>query len=68
MKTYKLVKRITDENEIRIFAHTENWVVESELQIEDNYYIRRILNNDWLYYIHIKDDKIIKICVYREDI
>ena len=70
MKYYKLVERITNEEDIEdmvILLSIEYKEPESVLQIEDNYYILRIVKNGWLYYMHRKDDKIIKICIYREE-
>lgn len=67
MKIYALKNRMTDERDIEHFLRrTPGLFIESKLVIINDYYIERIIGGNMLYYIHKKENKIIKICIYEK--
>lgn len=67
MKYYTLENRITNEKDIDNFM-LDKWKlrIESKLIIDNDYCIERVVDGNLLYYVHIKEERTIKICVYEE--
>ena len=70
MKTYHLVEKVTEDNKER-FALTACALLaqagkkECKLIIDENYYIERYTKKKMLYYVHVKDGRLMKVCVYE---
>jgi len=67
MTTYYLIEKIEDK---RMDSCLEYIYKNSEpictLIIDENYFIKRYEINDFMYYVHIKNGSVSKICIYRE--
>lgn len=69
MLFYKLVEKIEDNriDEMVLFIYKEA-NLDCILFVDgENYYIRRCLYNDILYYVHVKNGSVVKVCIYQEE-
>lgn len=65
---YKLKHRIINASEISKFEFYEETKISNILKIENGYDIICLQSANYIYYKHIKNDMIIKICVYEKDL
>lgn len=75
MKTYHLVEKVakdyTGDEMTGAFALISYALLaqegkkECKLIIDENYYIERYTNKKRLYYVHVKDGHLMKVCVYE---
>lgn len=65
MKTYRLVEKIEDERKTFYARMAHAGKKDCELIIDDNYYIERFIHKEMLYYVHVKDGRLMKVCVYE---
>lgn len=66
MMTYELVNRITDNKMSDFHRLAQDGRLQSTLIIDNDYYIERWLKRPYLYYIHFKNNTLVKVCVYKE--
>ena len=65
---YKLVNKFTDDTSMSSWVRIAlNGILENVLIISEDYYIERYLSEDYLFYIHIKNGGLTKVCVYRKE-
>lgn len=67
VKKYRLLEKITDQNELDFMSIDVGRHLESILIIDDSYHIYRLVYDKGIAYVHIKDGKKTKICVYEEE-
>lgn len=68
MLTYKLYKKVEDESMDSVLEFVyKNADQKCLLIIDANYYIKRYEWQDILYYVHIKNGAVSKICIYQKE-
>ena len=67
MLTYKLLEKEESNriDEIIEFIYHEARKI-CELIIDNSYYIKRYEFDDMLYYVHVKNGSVVKVCIYRK--
>lgn len=69
MLTYRLDRKQTKDC-IQLYKHLiQSTKKECVLIIDDTYYIERYADDDFIFYVHVKDNgrTIDKICVYKKE-
>lgn len=66
MKTYDLVNEWTDDNKGYFARMASCGTKECELTVDKDYYIERFTFGNYLFYVHVKEGELEKVCVYRE--
>ena len=68
MSIYKLKEKVETAGEMGVWARiAKSGRLDCVLNIDENYYIQRYISRSMLFYIHIKDGRLIKVCVYEKE-
>ena len=67
MRVYKLEEKVTEGTNLTAYARVATCGYhECRLEIDDTYYIDRYTNDAYMYYVHVKNGSLVKVCVYKE--
>lgn len=68
MSIYKLKSKIETTGEMGVWARiAKSGHLDCVLEIDEDYYIKRYINRSMLFYVHIKEGKLVKVCVYEKE-
>lgn len=66
MKKYEFINEWKDDNKVYFARMANCGSKECDLIIDKDYHIERFTFGKYLFYVHIKEGRLEKVCVYRE--